>query len=521
MPTPLTDDELDAALARSSARLAVRTGGLSVGAAPRPSFPTTAMVRATAASLLVTGTVIGLLAVTRDGADPLPPGFAEGRFGPEVVLHEVDDGDGDGDTRLLRTEPGGRELRVFWGEAAAKRTVVTTPTGAQSAGSATRCVDLADGTGFCGSAFPPPGEMMLSDRRGAKGAAVLVDLPGDVVAVRFDAGPEERWWGRPVDGLLVFPYGETATPGAMATLVRADGSIVTRFSATNENPTDTEIATGQVTQSTEETLPTMWTFGERPSDESRGGTYLRRSGRSVLTGYDGPFSIQTIFPGPTQADIRTQALGVISVPTDRADEVRTRLALPTGNVDLVRDAGDGTTVLVWVGSAVDPAVVDAAVAGLRAGVPADVADLDRARAFGGGPDNGRIGGYGGGLPLEALLNDSVTTISVDGSERQLWAAADDLGEVWFSLTTDGLDSPYGIAPVRRGVALPPLAPGTQLGPGLWAVPASTVSLTMILDDGSSISPVLVDVRPLSDAMLAILPTAVAGRTVRSVDLGQN
>lgn len=470
---------------------------------------------AAAAAVLVAVGGVGLALTSREHTR-LPPGFTAGQFGTEVVLREVDDGDNSSDTVRLEATLGGT-VSITLGAAAKSRTAVSTPSGERPATETEVCIEAPNAGGRCGP-VPVEPELMLGSRD-PSGQAIVDGISPEVVAVRFEAGPANRYWSRPVRGIALFPLTEQATAQATATLVRSDGTTVARLQADSTSLTTTEIAAAQVSRPTTVTLPATWTVNDPPAPFNSDTTFLvvRRHGRNVATGFDGPFAAQQL-PMRNDADPFHSVAWLLTVPTDRLDEVSRRIANATnGRTTTTRDNSDGTSVMLWVGRGIPAGAADGLLERATTTLPpaASITDLDIARAWDSGNNPGRVGFRDD--VLSALQNDILTTVTIDGAERKLWAAADDVGAVMYRLSNiKDQESPgYGVATVEPRTTLE-LPKGRVLGPGLWPVPATTQTLTLSLDDGSTVTPQLVDVRPLSNAKLAIFPQSVAGRTVLSI-----
>ena len=522
----LDDHELDELLTVAAARLRAATESVAVGAPPAPSFPMRPVLGVAAAAVLVAGTV-GVLATTAGRrAGGLPAGFAQGRYGTEIHLAETDDGDGNHDTILLRATPAGGDVQIARGTSAAAQTPTTEATSGGTPGPtpAAPAIDLcitSPAGGVCGAASQFTGPELVLGPRGATGQALVYSLPSDAAVVAFAAGPEQHW-SRPVDGVVVFPFGDEATSRAAATVFRSDGSVLARLDSANLTPTAAEVAARQISRPTVDTLPQGWTFASPPpiAEWPTGGTFVRRHGRNTRTGFTGPFVIQQLSTDRADQSVRSW-IAVITVPTSLADEMRQRLAgVADGGIDGDVTNADGTTVLVWTGSGVKAAARDRVLHGLAPGFPVvasdtSVYDLDIARTFDAGSDgSGRVGNPGGVFPLDAVLDDVVATVVVDGAPQMLFAGADDLGVVQYALPTANASTS-----VDPRIAPRPLKVGDTMFRGFVAVPASTTSLSVTLDDGSTVDAQLIDVRPLSDVKLALFPASVEHHTIASVSVG--
>lgn len=525
--TPLADDDLDALLGGAAARLGGVTTGLSVGPAPAPASSVGTRLAAVAAVGLAAAGVAGVLAVSRggDGAAPLPPGFAEGRYGTEVPIAEVDDGDGNPDTVLLRISPRTDvgTVTIRRNGAAADGATATTAVAAVVVGepdSATPvppppselCIESPGAGGACGTAAQFTEPQLHVGQRGSAGTALVTGVPDDVVAVAFDAG-RERHWQRPVRGVALFPLDEDASPDAVVTFVRADGSRAARLTGNDGTLTDTEVAAQAVTTATGRDLPAVW-LGSSTSDlPATFGTWLRRTGRATATGFAGPFAVQGFGEGGPDSDTRGVAL--VTVRTDDVDAARARLTPTTsGAIRRAIDNPDGTTVLVWARTGTPDDQVAAVVATLRAREPdaGTAIDLTRPWSWRGQ----RTGPYVATEVAATMFGVPVGTVEFGGRQRQVWATADDLGLVRFAslfAVADGTtlagptvsaDGPFAVP-----VAGDPLVPGQLL-----AVPATTTALRLTFVDGTVVDAQLLDVRPVVNAKLAVVP---AGGTVRSVE----
>ena len=264
----LDDDELDELLNGAAARLHAATKTVAVGAPPAPSFPMRLVLGIAAATVLVAGTVGVLATTSARRAGGLPAGFTEGRYGTEIRLAEIDDGDGNKDTIVVHATPAGGDVEIRHGAAAALQTPTTEVTTGGTGGPspAAPAIDLcitSPAVGVCGAASQFTGPELVLGPRGATGQALVYSLPSDAAVVAFAAGPEQHW-SRPVDGVVVFPFGDEATSRATATIFRSDGSVLARLDSANLTPTAAEVAARQISRPTVDTLPQGWTFASPP-----------------------------------------------------------------------------------------------------------------------------------------------------------------------------------------------------------------------------------------------------------------
>lgn len=513
--TPLADDDLDALLGGAATRLGSVAAGLSVGPAPAPASSAGPRLAAVAAVGLAAAGVAGVLAVSRggDGAAPLPPGFAEGRYGTEVPIAEVDDGDGNPDTVLLRisprTEVGTVTIRR---NGAAEASTATTFGGGTpvSLPPAEVCAESPGAGGACGTAAQMAEPQVHVGNRSNDGTVLVTGVPDDAVAVTLDAG-SARHWQRPVDGVALFPFDADASPDVVVEFVRADGTAAARATGRDDSLTDTELAARAVTSPSGRRLPSVWWAS--PTGRTTGGQgWWRREGRSTATSFSGPFSLQGFIAsdGVTNAD-----LYLMNVLTDQAAEARDRLALATdGAVRRAVDQPDGSTVLVWAQPSVADDRIDEVVATLVSSTPtAEVIDMSSPFAW----YRGQTAQPYATFAVEAtMFAVPVGSIDVEGRKRQVWATADDLGSVRFATLPDPVDGK-----VFENTTTTPTGPfavpkvGERIDAGqVVLVPAATTSLRITFDGGTVLAAPLLDVRPTADAKLAVVP---AGGTVRSVE----
>lgn len=503
MSTMPTDDELDDLLAGAGRRLHAATADLTVGEAPSPSFPTSTVLRVAAAVAVVGGTTAGLFAVARgDDRAGVPVAFTRGDYGTEIVLRGEDDGDGNPNTYRLVLDPGGQSIRVLAGAAASTWSADPTITG---------CWELDDGTGICG----PDGaaELNVSRSRGPDALAIVLWVPDDVTAVAFEAGSGVRHWSRPVGGTAAFPFPSEATSTATATLVRADGTVVDLLEASDRTPTDTE----RVGRPTDETLESTPAVYDPPAGWGAGASFVRTHGRlGSATGFDGPFVLQTFTADGGSS--RRSTVEVLTVNERGVEDAQARLSADRVDGSLrLASTGGGVSTFVWAGTDVGDDVAAAFLSAARpATLPADAVDLDKSYSWLGASDRSMNRFLDAGT-IDRLLFDRVATVAVDGVSRRLLAGGDDAGVVqyWFEPLPGSTAEP-GRGTVVPGITLRLPAVGDRLSWGLWAVPPSTRTLTITLDDGTTFEPQLVDVRPLSDAKLAMIPAEFTDRTVEAV-----
>ena len=512
--------DIDELLEGASARLVTGTADLTIPPPPRAGRPMMAVAAGGMAAA-----AIGIVAVGVRHGDPdtegraLPPGVAEGDFGVEVVLTEIEDGDDDPTTRLYEADRGaGRVSTQVTAEGrSGSATTVAVPAPdavaqsidtmvdgepAVAAPGPQWCITAADGSGLCtepGSLEPSELIVMVGSRDA--GQQAIVAGVADAAAVVTFASGTEKYWTRPVDGFAVFPRTAAQSFDARIEVIGDGGVVLDGRIETNVMPTEAEIRAAAVTTETGVTLVDGW-FATLPDDlqVGYGAEIVRRIGRTSPTGYTGPFSMQSLVLGQ-DADTAGSELWIVTVPSADAAAVSDRLSRATdGRLRDTVDRDGGLTVLVWAGDDVSDASIATAVASLEQRPP--LADrslvLDGPRAWWSEtpPPAGRVGG-----PIEVMLGEVIDTI--DGTP--IVAQADDLGAINFM--APGLAASTG----SPFVPTPALTPET-VAPGLFALPGVVASVELETADGSVVTPELVDARPYADATLMIVPSDI-GRVV--------
>jgi hypothetical protein len=488
--------DLDDMLNAAGSRALDSTAGLALPGAPRPSRATGMYAGVGAVATLAV--VAGAIAVNRDGggvkAGEVPQSFLSGAHGTEIVMRQIDDGDNNPQTITLDAGPAG-QVKLY--PATAQTTPTTAVAVAIGSGSPIpqapiegTCLETASG-GLCPMNGDEP-EMMIAPR--SDHAAVTVyGLPSKVVAVAFTSGTE-RYWTRPFQGVVVFPFTEAANHEVRTDAYAADDTIVQSFENVIEELTTGEVAAKAVTTQTDETLATGWFVPNyTPLAPAAMGEFARYRGRTSKTGFTGPFTAQgvSVCTAECQTD---RGIWIVTVNTSRSGEVRSRLESLSGNLRTVEPA-TGTTVLVWSETSAPKDKVDAIVGALVARrIDKEFGQvLDAPRSW-----NSENPPPTGPKLLANLLAETVGTL--DG--RTIWAQADDLGVVSFGAP------PPAMTFVSMTVQVPsdrfrPAVPeyGWMWQPGLWAVPGDVTGLAFTLSDGSVIRPTLLDVTALAPAKL--------------------
>ena len=507
---------LDELLAEAVLRLDDATGHLPIPRPPSPSFPAGRVALRVACALAIAG---GIYSVAQRRTAPtaaeLPPGFVDGSHGEQIIITQIDDGDDNSATYTLQATPGGGIVRVAPANGSTPTTLAATavangtgPTVAVPADTATQvCVtgtvtgDVGGAGGVCGDPTQPP--QVLLGTRGQHGQAVVYGLPPKTAVVAFVAG-SARYWAEPVHGIAAFPYPASAAMTATFQAFNATGQVIAGDQGTNTTMTQAEVEAAAVTHQTADVLPGSW-FGDVPSGAGYGAEVVRLHGRTALTGFQGPFASQGYVPDPNH---NHDWVFVVTARSVDAEAVRHRLdAVAGGSIRTTLDVADGVQVLVWASGAVGSQEVDRLVPTIRERAPLDgrAVDFDVAHAF-----ESENGFHSFGLPvLEALRTDKVAAVN----GHDVLAEADDTGEIVFTVAGD--DS--GMTEV--GPSLPPRTPvvhGSTFA-GLWPVPADIGQITLTLDDGSVLTPDVIDVRPLVNAKLLYLSQDHPVGTIARVD----
>jgi hypothetical protein len=511
-----TMNGLDELLADAALRLDDATGHLPIPRPPSPSFPAGRVALRLACVLAIAGGVY-VVAQRRNAptAAEIPPGFVEGRYGQEITITEIDDGDNNNATYTLLATPGGGFVKVAPANGSTPTTiaaipvaVVSNPTAAAPADPSTQvCVSgtedgVTGGAGsLCGDPAQPP-QVLLSNR-GEQGQALVYGLPPKTVAVAFAAG-SARYWAQPLHGIAAFPYPSSAATTATFQAFNAAGQVIAGDQSSNDTLTQAEVEAAVVTRQTADALPGSW-FGDVPLGMGYGAETVRLHGRTALTGFQGPFAVQGYVPDPARP---RDWVFVTTLRSADASAVRQRLeGIAGGSIRSTLDVADGVQVLVWASDSVGSKEIDRLGPTIRERAPlADRAvDLDIPRAF-----QSENAFYSGGVPvLEALRTDAVATVN----GHHVLAEADDIGEITFSVAGDDPSS------TLVGPHLPPRAPvaGGSTFAGLWAVPADIGQITLTLDDGTVLTPEVIDVRPLVNAKLLYLSHDHPAGTIARVD----
>lgn len=475
-----------------------------------------ARVAVGAVCLAAVGAAGYAVSIRSDEASPasLPPGLREGRYGTEIVMTEVPDGDNDPETFWLEANPGGGYVKVT--KPTGGTTKVTVSDGSQESSAAEFCLDAPSG-GFCGTAFQMATTQMIVGPRGADGQVIVHGVPASAAAVTFRAGSETHW-SEPVHGIVAFPFPEAASANVAVVALDSEGNTVWQQSTTDTSLTSAEVEALTVTHQTAAYMADGY-FGVVPEGNAWGPELVRRHGRTALTGFTGPFASQSYVVGPTPPSRGPGSGGnshwvyAITVPTDQLPDMLARLStLRRGSVRKTVEPSASVRVVIWAGEEVADSEIDR-FAGTLVQRPPQAsfgADLDTPTAWAGGASSPLSGEDGS--PLSAILSDVVS--AVDGHE--LIAQGDDLGVVQFHVArTNGsyasLGGPPDPTPYELKVGGPAIV-------GLMPLASNVTGYSITLDDGTIVEPEIIDVRPLVDGKLMYFADAHEGRTIAHIDI---
>jgi hypothetical protein len=506
----LDDADLDAFLARAGAGLhdvAAR------GPIPRfeppsrwPSAGSLVAPVAVAASIATAVVVVGGGGDDDTRTGDLPPGVAEGRYGTELPLVEVDDDDGDPSTILLRT-PTGLEVDIY---PAAGQTVTTLVEGVEQqapvGGEGDVCVDLLVAGGMCG---PLDVFEAMAGPRTPDGGVLVTGVPDAAAVVTYEVG-DVRHWQRPVHGVAAFPYTDEVAGDAHVAALDADGSVLEAATTANDLLTPAEVAAApHASVPTGERLPALYGVDER-DERGHAGNVVRREGVDGLLGFGGPLGLQVLSGGRSDLPWGDPSglVGIVSTTPAHVAEVTARLDPLDGAVVGQLDQPDGTVVLVWAGSGVASSRVDDVVARIAAepDVPALV-PLEPGAFAGIDADPSWVAG----TPLHrALLTDPAGAVELGGDVVEVRAQRDGLGVTRLSVVVAGggsfvVDVEPGVEPTLPGA-------GTRTGPGvvLWALPAGATLADLVDRIEGEVDAELLDVGDVTGvpgARLAVVRTA--------------
>ena len=452
-----------------------------------------------------------------------PPGLAEGRYGDEVRILEIDDGDGDPATILLRGDPDAGEVRIYPADGTTTATTAPRPAGetrspAPEVPPVEVCVESPGAGGLCTDWASLRRDPVLQlGARGAGGQAVVTGVPDDVYAVVYESGPTRRW-ARPGRGIVVFPRPDEAASSATVVGLAADGGRVFTQSSDDQTLSNPEIEALAASRLSDVTLDAGW-FATVPDDGLAGPTVTRLTGRSGGAGFTGPFTAQTYATTRSYStDDPSNTVWVITVRTDDLADAVQRLRRTGLEARRAIDVAPGVTVLLWAGDAVTDVDVDAAIASLTATAPDPATTLDATTARAWQSTDRAPAMVTMGSPLEALLTDPVATF--EGGE--IVSQPDDVGATAYWLVTGGPDRRRIDTVVIVGApGSPDLAPeqlvGMTLSPLLLVVERDVTAVTLATT-GGDVEATLVPIDdPVPLQLVVIVPTT-ADVEVTAVDV---
>lgn len=500
---------LDELLHDAANRLDHATATMTAPDLPDPSR-TGVKVAVAVVCLAAVGAVGYAVSLRSDSTAPaaLPPGLREGRYGTEIVMTDVPDGDDDPETFSLEANPGGGHVTVT--KPTGGTTKVTVSDGSQGTVAAEICLDSLFG-GFCGPRAELAKTQMIVGPRGADGQVIVYGLPESVVAVTLQAGTELHW-AQPLHGVAAFPFSDTASAEVTLNALDSEGKTVWARSSTDSFLTPAEVEARTVTHQTAASLSDGY-FGEVLEGAALGPEVVRRHGRTAITGFTGPFASQSYVAGPTGSSGNSHWVDAITVPTDQLPELLARLEpVVDGRVRKTIEPSADVRVVIWGGDEVADAEIERFAATLVQRPPQGASGivLDVPAAWAGSTSSPMA--TEDGSPLAAIVADVVGTI--DGHD--LIAQGDDLGVVQFHIS--GADNSY----VRLGGPPDPnaweLTVGGPIFAGLMPLAPDVTGYTITLDDGTVVEPEIIDVRPLVDRKLMYLAAALDGRIIADIQI---
>ncbi len=507
--------DLDNTLAGAARRLHTQTDHLPIPEMPHtPSTRRMAPVRIGGALLLAGLTAGVVVMVQREpesniDSGTLPAGVLDGSYGTELTLTEVDDGDNNPRTIKLRSTPLGGEATVKPFSEASMPTVEVGTADSSVIGVGDLCIDATGAGGVCG---PIDSAEMTLGPRGPEGQAMVYGLPPEVTIVTFTSG-DQRFWQRPRHGVAIFPFGERAVPNATVQFIAGDESVLDTQTARNDSMTQAEVTAAVVTRPTAATIDKGY-FVPLGDDEISGGEYVRHHGRTVLTGFDGPFAIGTTFPERADDGTTSGELTVISVLDEDLAGLVDRLAeVPRGSIRRTISKPDGVHVIAWTNDALSDSVIDRELLKLelRDVQPGRGRAFDDATAWN-SENSPPMGDPWRPSPLGQLYADY---IKLPGN-RLLAAQADDVGQFMVGMTED-----FPNFVLVGGPATPPAVPvvdGPVLAEWLHPVPPNVTAVTITLYDGTVLRPEVIDVTRYVPAKLLWLGKGTPTGTIKSVEV---
>ncbi|MEP7114295.1 MAG: hypothetical protein ABI862_13600, partial [Ilumatobacteraceae bacterium] len=204
------------------------------------------------------GYAISTRVTNSETATALPPGLLDGRYGTQITITEVADGDNDPQTFSLRAEPDAGTVKVT------KPATGTGPTtingGSQDFSLVELCLSSSSAGDFCGPRDLLMTPQFIVSSRGPQGQAVVVGAPAGTAAIIFTAG-STILWAEPLHGIVAFPFPESSAASASAEAIDSNGLVIWQQSASDAALTPSEVANATVTEPTNDILANGY-FGD-------------------------------------------------------------------------------------------------------------------------------------------------------------------------------------------------------------------------------------------------------------------
>jgi hypothetical protein len=358
-----------------------------------------------------------------------PPSFVvDGSSGEEVTL-VMRPGDGDPEVVELVSPIGNRVVRVLTGSKA-KQSSSLAASAASEPGRVSIpwvCV-VVEEFSTCAESSPSMSPQMQSGYRAANGGVLVSWIPPDVAFATMAAGGE-RWWARPVDGIALFPFTESAGPDVTIRLFDASGAPIQTLEGSSPQVTQQFIDAHRVTRKTDARLKSannLEPFGRFAEIAARANRLVGRDDGGLT--FQGPFSVSAVSPATQPGKRPTLRTSVVAAATILPSDLPQLEATLAGTMftqweTLTPLASAPESLVVIVGTA-DITEDEMAEAGRRI-VPArdrTQVSLDRAWAWTGGV-------------TYAIQSDDIASllmsapVALDEGRVTVRVARDDLGDV--------------------------------------------------------------------------------------------
>jgi hypothetical protein len=250
-----------------------------------------------------------------------PVFLTDGSSGEDVTLLIQPD-DGDPETTQLISPIGARTVQIVTGSKAERPAGSTPPIDAAEAGRALLpwvCINVKD-FGTCTERSPMTPAQLHAGYRSPTGSALVTWVPQGVAYVTMVAG-DERWWARPVEGVVLFPFTASAGPNVTVQLLDADGRATETLQGSSPQVTQQFIEANRVTRQTDALLKSannLEPFGRFTELAARANRMIGRDDGGLT--FQGPFSVSAVSPA-TQLDerptLRTSVVAAVTIlPSD-------------------------------------------------------------------------------------------------------------------------------------------------------------------------------------------------------------